>query len=283
MISNVLKIKTKVFKQLKEYCFKSDNPFANMEDSEANIGYAFQFQVWKKALDVRYQFELAVILINTFAMLWASNLLIDDGVNIQNTMNIIQNLESLPQTNSIISQLKSNYATMGTYSDSYLSDYNILFYLSMLTLAFTIKDIQELIYTKLRGVFLQFFTIETILDFINAVVTIFWIYKNYSSLELNLNSVRHELKAWELINNMQLDNTFNINIVIALTMGIQLTRLVFSLQVTKTFGPMIKILGSMLVSVVIFMLLFTVLFLIFAVIGLQLFLDLNAFITPTMT
>ena len=66
-------------------------------------------------------------------------------------------------------------------------------------------------------------------------------------------------------------------------MGIQLTRLVFSLQVTKTFGPMIKILGSMLVSVAIFMLLFTVLFLIFAVIGLQLFLDLDAFITPTMT
>ena len=54
MISNVLKIKTKIFKQLKEYWFKSDNPFAGMEDSESNIGYAFQFQVWKQTLDVRY-------------------------------------------------------------------------------------------------------------------------------------------------------------------------------------------------------------------------------------
>ena len=83
MISNVLKIKTKVFKQLKDYCFNNENPFADLEDTETNIGYAFQFEIWKKALDVRYQFELIVILINTFAMLWISNSLIDDGVNIQ--------------------------------------------------------------------------------------------------------------------------------------------------------------------------------------------------------
>ena len=164
-----------------------------------------------------------------------------------------------------------------------MQDYNCLFYLSMLTLAFTIKDIQELIYTKLRGVFLQFFTIEIILDLFNALISLFWIYKHYSSLGVNLDSYRPELRAWELIYRMQIDNTFNINIVIATIMGIQLTRLVFSLQVTKTFGPMIKILGSMLVSVAIFMLLFTVLFLIFAVIGLQLFLDLDAFISIKMT
>ena len=283
MISNVLKIKTKVFKQLKEYLFKSDNPFAGMEDSEANVGYAFQFNVWKQALDVRYQFELVVILINTFVMLWISNSLIDDGVNIQTLILIIQDLENQPQTDETISALNYNYSQMSIYNDSYMFDYYWIFYLSMLTLAFTVKDIQELIYTKLRGMFLQFFTIETILDIFNAFITIFWIYKNYSSLDVNLNSVRPELRAWTLIYNMQIDNTFHINIIIATTMGIQLTRLVFSLQVTKTFGPMIKILGRMLVSVAIFMLLFTVLFLLFAVIGLQLFLDLDAFISITMT
>ena len=283
MISNVLKIKTKVFKQLKDYCFNNENPFADLEDTETNIGYAFQFEIWKKALDVRYQFELIVILINTFAMLWISNSLIDDGVNIQSLIVIIQDLESQPQTSDVVASLIQNYATIGTYNDTYMQDYNCLFYLSMLTLAFTIKDIQELIYTKLRGVFLQFFTIEIILDLFNALISLFWIYKHYSSLGVNLDSYRPELRAWELIYRMQIDNTFNINIVIATIMGIQLTRLVFSLQVTKTFGPMIKILGSMLVSVAIFMLLFTVLFLIFAVIGLQLFLDLDAFISIKMT
>ena len=90
MISNVLKIKTKIFKQLKEYWFENDSPFAVMEDSESNVGYAFQFQVWKQALDVRYQFELAIILINTFAMLWISNSLIDDGINIQTLIQLFQ-------------------------------------------------------------------------------------------------------------------------------------------------------------------------------------------------
>ena len=46
-ISTILKTKTRVFKQLREYIWKSDNPMAGMEDSETGIGYAFQYQIWK--------------------------------------------------------------------------------------------------------------------------------------------------------------------------------------------------------------------------------------------
>ena len=46
---------------------------------------------------------------------------------------------------------------------------------------------------------------------------------------------------------------------------------------------MVKILGSMLLDVIIFMLLFTAIFLIFASVGFLIFQDLNQFLSPTQT
>ena len=45
--SSVFKLKTRVFRQLKEYLCRSNNLMAGMEDSESSIGYAFQHQIWK--------------------------------------------------------------------------------------------------------------------------------------------------------------------------------------------------------------------------------------------
>ena len=135
----------------------------------------------------------------------------------------------------------------------------------------------------MRNVFIQFFTVETILNLTNALLVLYWTYKHFTSIGINLSSVRKELWAYEIINRMQIDQTFNIKITLASLISIQFTRLVFSLQVSKTFGPMVKILGSMLLNVSIFMLLFVALFLIFAAIGLLIFQDLDSFSTPTLT
>ena len=119
-ITNVLRTKIKVFKEVKELWFKSDNPLGVMEDSEVNVGHAFQFQVWKKALDVKYQFDLAIILIASFVMLWYGNDLVDWENSIRSLYPIIQDLESQTQTDSVISSLNNYYSQMGDYSSQYI-------------------------------------------------------------------------------------------------------------------------------------------------------------------
>ena len=209
-LENVLRTKTKVFKQLKELCFKNENPMGSMEDAEVNVGHAFQLQVWKKALDVKYQFDLAIILIASFLMLWYGNSLVDNENNIRTLYKTITDLESQPQTDDVIASLANDYSKMGQYSDQYLIDLYALLIISSLTLAYIIKDVQELVYARMRNVFIQFFTVETILNLSNAIIVIFWIYKHFTSLGINLSSVRYELRAYEIINRMVVDNTFNI-------------------------------------------------------------------------
>ena len=79
------------------------------------------------------------------------------------------------------------------------------------------------------------------------------------------------------------DSLFNIKVCLATNIALQFTRLVFSLQVSKTFGPMVKILGSMLLDVTVFMLLFAALFLIFNAIGQLIFQELPQFNSPIQT
>ena len=216
-------------------------------------------------------------------MLYFANAFIDAGVSIQTQYVVITLLEGQVQTPNVVNSLKSAYVLMGTYNNNYFFYYNGLFFLSKLTLSFLLKDIQELIYAKIRFIFIQFFSIENILDLFNAFVVSYWVYKHYIVYSIDVSSIKEELQAWKLNNLMNDDTKFDINIILATLMGLLFTKLILSLQVSKTFGPMVKILGSMLLDVIIFMLLFAVIFLIFASIGLQIFQDLDPFLNPTQT
>ena len=143
-------------------------------------------------------------------MLWYGNSLVDNENNIRALYLVIIDLESQPQTDDVITTLSNDYSQMRQYSDHYLADLYSLLIISSLTLAYIIKDIQELVYARMRDVFIQFFTVETILNLSNAIIVIFWIYKHFTSLGINLSSVRYELRAYEIINRMVVDNTFNI-------------------------------------------------------------------------
>ena len=122
----------------------------------------FNIKFGNKALDVKYQFEILVILLSSFTMFWFANALIDASVNIQNAYTKIHSLESQPQTSDVVQQLNETFDTMRANNDSYFFYYDGLLYLSEFTLAYLIKDIQELIYAKIRSIFIQFFSIENL-------------------------------------------------------------------------------------------------------------------------
>ena len=179
----------------------------------------FNIKFGNKALDVKYQFEILVILLSSFTMFWFANALIDASVNIQNAYTKIHSLESQPQTSDVVQQLNETFDTMRANNDSYFFYYDGLLYLSEFTLAYLIKDIQELIYAKIRSIFIQFFSIENLLDLFNAFITFYWMYKHYFKFIEGLNDVRYELRAWTLNNNINSDTYFDINIALASLMG----------------------------------------------------------------
>ena len=79
-----------------------------------------------------------------------------------------------------------------------------------------------------------------------------------------MSGVDTENKVSTVISRMGSDNYFNLHLFIALLTGAQFARLVFAMRVSRVFGPMVKILGSMLLDLLTFMFLYILIFLIFA-------------------
>ena len=95
---------------------------------------------------------------------------------------------------------------------------------------------------------------------------------NYSN---NISDVRDELRASTIIQRMDDDDSFNLKVTLAILLAIHYTRLVVSLQVSRTFGPMVKILKSLIIDIFVFLILFAVMFAIFAGAGQVLFYELS--------
>lgn len=130
---------------------------------------------------------------------------------------------------------------------------------------------------------IQIFDYKFIINLANSGVVSYWFLKNYSYYERDFSGVRDELKAATIIERMEDDSSFDIQVILAILASIQFVRLLISLEVSRTFGPMIKILGTMFMDVVVFLLLFVTIFLIFLAIGQLLFEQLNEFTSPVDT
>ena len=202
---------------------------------------------------------------------------------VQETATLITSLLDMDQTDEVIKQLATAYDTQTSNTDSFFYNINALMTLSILSISYFIWNIQEMIYSHLRGVFVQGFTAELMLNLTNSVLVIYWVMNHYCKYAINLNDYPYYQRAYVVIDRMNNDNYFNIKLWNASNIALQFTRVVFSLQVSKTFGPMVKILGSMLLDVTIFMLLFAALFLIFNAIGQLVFSELPAFSSPIQT
>lgn len=102
------------------------------------------------------------------------------------------------------------------------------------------------------------------LNLMTSCLVAYWAFKHFYSYTANLSSVDTENKITTVISRMNSDSSFNLHLFIALLTGAQFARLVFAMKVSRVFGPMVKILGSMLLDLVTFMFLYILIFLIFA-------------------
>ena len=237
----------------------------------------FQYQVWKKSLDAQYLVEAAVVLMFAFAFLTVAHLLVDWEYDIEVNNALIDTLSSQTQTSSITSQLSETKAKLEELSSDYLNYLDTLIIFGILSYTYFLKDIQELIYANIRNVHITTFTFQMLINIACFIIVTFWVIMHFAEFKNNLSGLSDSEKATKLIERMEASKIFGLNYILAILVSIQFMRLVSTLQVSRTFGPMVKTLGSMLVDGAIFLLLYVFIFIIFASAGQLLFNELSEF------
>lgn len=108
------------------------------DETDSSIGHMFQFQVWKKSLDVKYTVNSAVILIIALGMLSLANELTNSSKDIKSQMDVINGLIAIQGTSDVSSQLAGEYAKMQHLSNEYILYLNSLIALCTLTYSYSV-------------------------------------------------------------------------------------------------------------------------------------------------
>lgn len=237
----------------------------------------FQYQIWKRSLDVKYIAYIAFLLVMAVLLNYFAYEMIIDQNDVLGKKAVIDALEAQTQTTAILAQIELEYAHQDHLSEHYYRNLIVVAVLNILTFGYFIQDIFELVYANLRGVFVKTFTPNLLIDFISIILVIVWLSKVFGTYSQDLDEHRSEKQTSVLVERIRTNSGFNEKAVIATLLAIQYIRFVLALQVSRTFGPMVKILGSMLVDVIIFLFLFAAILLIFAGSGGILFQELSAY------
>lgn len=139
----------------------------------------------------------------------------------------------------------------------------LLLVIHILTIAYLFQDFQEIIYSRLRGVYTKVITLSLILNIITTVIVLYWLYKYLYEYTVNLDGIDSQRKVKTIIDRIEGDSYFHLELSVAFLTSIQYARMIFALQMSRVFGPMVKILGNMLVDLVIFIFMYLLVFLIF--------------------
>jgi len=81
----------------------------------------FQYQIWKKSLDVQYLVEAGIIVVIAVIILVVSNLLVERENDIES---LNSTLTTLRANNGSSADIASNTEKLSTYSDEYIHYYN---------------------------------------------------------------------------------------------------------------------------------------------------------------
>jgi len=245
--------------------------FFDEEGSGEEVGHMFQFKIWKRSLDVKIVSNLLLILIISILLQVYSFLLVRQMQRVTDQKTVIDALESAG-TDTV-----SAYQVLDNLSNDFYQYSVIGFILNVCTVGYLIQDFQTMIYLKLRGVYSNPYNFLFLMNLISTIMWLVWVILYYTKYATDFGDTREEAKAALLIQRMKDDENWNYKVSIALPVAIQFARLVYALQVNRTFGPMVKIISTMTIDVIIFLVLFAALFFIFVGSGQILFAELDEF------
>jgi hypothetical protein len=244
-------------------------------ESENDPGHMFQYHVWRKSLDVKLIVNLILILLMAVLLQLYTFLFIRQTGRVASQRATVDTLAA--DTSTATATLDAAYVLLDTLSDDYWDYQTIVIVLHVLTIGYLLQDLMDMVYIHLRGIFVNTFNLLLLLNTVSTVLFLVWL-NRYTVIYMDgIDEFREELRASVVIQRQADSNIFNIKIYSAIPVAIQFLRLILALQVNRTFGPMIKIISSMISDIIIFLILFVFILFIFISSGLMLFAELDEY------
>jgi hypothetical protein len=181
---------------------------------------------------------------------------IDDAIAVVNADTTLSTKERNEQEATLLDEMNGE-------TDVYYQYITILLIVHTLSIAYLFQNFQELIYSRLRGVYTRFINLSLILNATSTVIVFYWLYKYLFEYTTNLSGVENERKVKTIIDRQSTDSEFDLELAVAVLTSIQYARMIFALQMSRIFGPMVKILGNMLIDLMTFIFMYLLVFLIF--------------------
>jgi hypothetical protein len=181
---------------------------------------------------------------------------IDDAIAVVNADTTLSTKERNEQEATLLDDLDGE-------TDVYYQYITILLIVHTLSIAYLFQNFQELIYSRLRGVYTRFINLSLILNATSTIIVFYWLYKYLFEYTTNLSGVENERKVKTIIDRQSTDSEFDLELAVAVLTSIQYARMIFALQMSRIFGPMVKILGNMLIDLMTFIFMYLLVFLIF--------------------
>lgn len=174
-------------------------------------------------------------------------------------------------------QLDTLLDSLDATTEVYYEYITILLIIHTLSIAYLFQNFQEVIYSRLKGIYTKVLGVSLILNIVTTLIVFYWLYKYIFEYTVNLDDIDTQRRVKAIIDRMDGDSEFSLELSVAVLTSIQYARMIFALQMSRTFGPMVKILGNMLVDLVIFIFMYLLVFLIFTCASQLLFSDVNGY------
>lgn len=112
-----------------------------------------------------------------------------------------------------------------------------------------------------------------------AVLVIYWHWRFWIDFSTDVTAITEGQRKFQILQNMQHDDYFNIHYFAAVLTGLQFFRLLIAFRLNRLFGPMAKTIASMLFDIAQFLCIFFAVFIAFMAAGTLLFSELTEYKT----
>ncbi|CDW83264.1 transient receptor potential cation subfamily member 4 [Stylonychia lemnae] len=262
----------------KEIDMENFDIIKKFKNSNSLKSHQYQYQVWKKSMQIRYFFEAAMFLaIAIFFQIYINNF----NSKVHTVSNEMDEMDHNPNA-TYEERVKVAMSWRKNLNDSG-ADITTAMYVSIMMFSFPIRMIQTFIFSKFSK---RKFTIlkgNTLIEMGFTICICVWVYKFAAA-----NSVSGVPGEFDKdFNKVQLfvhnsveeigENSFRFDILLAFHTGFLWLKVLLLLKLTRSFGPMLKIIEHMVHDFLYFCIIWGINLAFFAFLGMLLFTEIHLF------
>lgn len=238
-----------------------------------------QFEVWKKSMFIRYLIEAFVFIF--FALFFQYYITFFN----QDIHKMIEDMDALEKWED--QDDKENFTgywdTLSKFQHDLKNankDFLEAMYFSMVCFSFPVRTLMIVVFARRSGRNYKILSVNTVLDIALFMGVLIWLGRYEYLISLKSYHVEGVKDKYTYLIHIVEDiesSIFRFDILLACVSGLFWLKIIFLMRLTRTFGPMIKIIMSMIYDINTFAILWIVQLFFFACVGVLVFGELPEF------